>query len=524
MVSTAGTQGSRPRTLVTPMAVFRRALPFVAIAVLPVALMLPALAEPMARDEGVYFTVAMFDGLPYTTVFDHKPPLVYGWYKLALVISGGDASVEVVRVVAALHLSATALIVAWIGNMVGGRRLALASGVAMAVVVSNQYLQIDANTEAFMLPWVALSLGAMIMSVESSSRRWAFVSGAAIGVAMMTKSVAIANLALAAFALVWAAWSGVVEWRRCVEMIATALAGCALVVCMILSPWIVSGHLGEFWYANVTYNARYGDLPLVERLFSLTRVDNRVLTASLWFWVLGMAGVFSLLKRVGVREGLLLGALTGSLLGATLPGRAYPHYLIAAIPFAAIAAGIGALRILDSPTLKSRQLAGLVVALSMAASIPALGNVYLSSPETAHVIKYGNSAHAARAMHAEQVARAVRGASNEGDRVFEIGLDTQIFVLAHRQPATYFNRPIAAFAVEPSAYARTMRELYARPPDLIVDTARSEYVVYSRSHATATENVIDLASRYRAPIDAFIAERYDYIGAVEFAKIYRLKR
>ena len=135
--SIAARTQAHPRTL----AWRSLAVPLVvcAIALLPVLLSLPFLSEPMEQDEGVYFTVARH-GWPYGEVLDHKPPVVYGWSKLALVANGGDASIESVRMLAAVSLSIAALAVAWTAAALFGRKTGTIAGVLMGLSATNQYL------------------------------------------------------------------------------------------------------------------------------------------------------------------------------------------------------------------------------------------------------------------------------------------------------------------------------------------------------------------------------------------------
>jgi len=71
------------------------------MALLPVLLSLPFISEPLGRDQAVYFTVVQSGSMPYEKVFDHKPPLIYGWYALSMLFNHGQPSVQAANLLAA---------------------------------------------------------------------------------------------------------------------------------------------------------------------------------------------------------------------------------------------------------------------------------------------------------------------------------------------------------------------------------------------------------------------------------------
>jgi hypothetical protein len=89
-------------------------------------------------------------------------------------------------------------------------------------------------------------------------------------------------------------------------------------------------------------------------------------------------------------------------------------------------------------------------------------------------------------------------------------------------PATYHIRPLADAGVDPATFDRTMRELEAAPPELIVDSARLEMStgLLGRDAQTVT---IDAPEDMRARFDAFIEAHYELAARIEYAEIWRLR-
>ena len=132
---------------------------------------LPFVAEPLTIDEAMYFAVAQSDALPYVDVLDQKPPMVYAWYKLALVLGGGVASEEALRLLAASVLAVTGYCVYRLGRMAGGARIGVAAVWIFALLVANPVVVRDANTETFALLPFVLGLLAWTRGMQGS-KRW----------------------------------------------------------------------------------------------------------------------------------------------------------------------------------------------------------------------------------------------------------------------------------------------------------------------------------------------------------------
>ncbi len=492
------------------------------IVLLPLLFSMPFLGGPMERDEGVYFGMAMFDGLPYTAVFDHKPPLVYAWYELSLLITG-EPSIVAIRTLAALNLSATALAVTWCGWLLGGRRLGLLGGLAMALAVSNQYLQFEANTEVFTILPLTLSFGCFLRGVETERRHWLLLSGALLGIATMTKSVAILQYPALLFVLGSSLGGAGGEPRRLSRNALALTAGLASALALVVTPFVVSGHWHEFAYANIEYNYLYGEqVPFVDKLFAISEVHRQVLSGALWLWLLAAFGGFLVVtRRAEAGTASLLAVSVAAFVGASSTGRESPHYWVTIVPFAALLAAIAVERVMDTWHERRGHIAANALACVVLLSVLALTPLYVAGSDAAHLLKYERELGAERAVESAPIAAFIADHSEPGDRLFVLGGESQLYVLADRRPATYFTRPLAALTVDPATFERTMRELRAAPPYVFVDSARVDLKAADDVYVRTGES--DLSPTYRKQIDALLSEHYVYWATIEHAEIYLLR-
>jgi hypothetical protein len=194
-------------------------------------------------------------------------------------------------------------------------------------------------------------------------------------------------------------------------------------------------------------------------------------------------------------------------------------------PFAAICAAVTIERLLASwrSTRHRVHAEALLLALALP-SIFVVVPLYLVSADDAHLRKYAFEVNAQRAVENEELATQIASMTAPGDTIFNFGVESQLYVLSNREPATYYTRPLAALQSEPTTFDRTMAELRAAPPALIVDSARISIETSNAQGLAATGAAFDVDPRYRAPFDAFLRERYEFAGRVAYADVYILRR
>jgi hypothetical protein len=444
----------------------RRLMTLAASAVLVVAflLRLPALAEPIGIDQGIFITAGwgLRRGLAlYRDLWDQKPPGTHLTYLLGLVCFGGRATA-----IAWLDILATAgttLFLIDIGRRKAGWRVGFIAGAAFSFLALpagiyrlGGFLE-RAVPETFIALFISAAVWASVLSSGSSARgRFAMVAGVLIGAAAVYKPIA----------LVYSPIPLLVQWpdvdgRQRVRSAILLMAGVAVVPATALVWLAASGTLRDAWIAVVEYNRAYltyqsGLISLIDRFAH--EVVRRAKTEPLW--TLGTlacpVGVWRLL-RTGRLEPLFVVALAwwaAALLGAAANGiRLFNSYFIPSHPALALLAGT----LVSSPAHSRRSirlgLAGgalLLVCLvgwrgHFFAHAVAMTRVDVSawwSNETdapRYLERFGgykNGSYSARAN--AELAADVGSRTGPNDRIYIFGMAASVYFMAQRLPANRF--------------------------------------------------------------------------------------
>jgi hypothetical protein len=311
--------------------------------------------------------------------------------------------------------------------------------------------------------------------------------------------------------------------RLALRSAALFVAGAAVALMILVSPWFVAGRVQEFWFANVTYNLAYSEGDALDRLFAAARISDRVLIGGLWLWVLSAIGVAWLCaRRIEAGHAAVIACAAAAMAGASLTGREYAHYWVPLTPFLALLAATALLEIIDGWSSRRTSVAAAAIGCCGLISIVAVAEIYGADRDGAHLLKYNSAPAAVHDLAADELSAYVESHTLPRDRIFVFGVDSQPFAMAGRRPATYFTRPVAAFGVHGPSFERTMAELEAGPPKLILDTARTS-LDGAAGPGTVVEGEVDLAPEFREPFDRFVAEYYEYAGTVAYARVYVLK-
>jgi 4-amino-4-deoxy-L-arabinose transferase-like glycosyltransferase len=481
---------------------------------LPLLLYAPFIAEPFERDEGIYATIAqgLRNGrLPYRDFYEFKPPLIYGWYALSFALFGEDVASP--RLFAAASLAITTLLVVQAGRLLLGERRAYFTGGLFALSTGLAWLQFNANTEVFMLPFLAASLAAFAAGQRSGSAAWFVVAGATGGLAIMTKQVAAWNLLALAGAGLWLARRNGLTWRAALRPVAWLGLGWAATTLLVLLPFALTGTLGDFYEVCLRYGWLYtSKVALVTRLGGLGRLSLQLL-ATAPLVVAAAIGARGLIRAsVGGPAVVLLAWSAGSVLGVASSGRFFPHYFVHLLPALALLAAPAvddAWRRLRAGWRPSRPAVAAWALLSLPMLWFHLGVYLNTTPEGRHLAKFPD-AQARVSIQSRDLAAYVRGQTRPDEAVLNWGRESQLYFYAGRRPASRFlyDRP---FWLDPPTFEAAMRELRAAPPALILDSL-------------PPPGLDEPYEQYHPPAFlAFLAERYDYLGRVEFAEVYRLK-
>jgi 4-amino-4-deoxy-L-arabinose transferase-like glycosyltransferase len=481
------------------------------LCLLPILLYLPALNAPFERDESVYATIArglLHGQVPYRDLFDNKPPLVFGWYALSFVLFGEDEVAP--RLVAAVLLSLTTLALFAEARLLFSSRVAYLAAAAFSLSTGLPFVALNANTEAYMLLPMVASLLAFTIGIRSGRLWWFLAAGALGALSVMTKQVAVWNLAaLAVTAIVWGWHSRNPLIGRAAPLLFLA-AGSAAALALIATPFFAAGALGDLAYANLSYNGLYiAAVTLGDRILNLAAGGAIVFALAAPLLAAAAIGALKLLLRSKrALDHLLVAWAVASIAGVAMAGRFFPHYFLQAIPAAAVLAALLAFEYL--PGLGSRRVPRW--ALFGAATFTALAVVtnsalYLMPVRSEQRVAPDVLYHEQWAENSQLLGAYIAARTTPDDTIFNLGRESQIYFYADRRPAArYFYDYVYSYEAE-TVHA-TIDELRAAKPAYIIDSIQPP---------------LFQASDRPPEFERLLSEDYEYEGHLYFADLYRLK-
>lgn len=486
---------------------FNGGLIVAAVCALPLLLNFLLLTEPFDRDEGAYATIAagLFDGqLPYRDLFDHKPPLIYGWYALSFAVFGEFEWAP--RLMGGLVLSATAYLVYDSARILYSVRAAQAAALVFSLSTGVAVLEPAANVEPFLLLPLAGMLRLFLVRDGQSSSYLLFGAGLLGGLSLLTKEVAIWNVA-AVFGLIALSSQGR-RWPRSLAFVSGVLLPVAITA---FALWAL-GAASDAAYANVRYNMLYSSTVNLETKLQLAaRGIPTVLLFGAPIAAVAFAGFLSASRRRARADRVVLVWALASFLGVASTGRFLPHYFIQALPACGL---LAAALVADGIDWRSwgppRRRA--TIALATASVVFALAlnfRAYAGPGAFERQGAKGISEGGRNAFSNEEIGGYLRERTTSAERVWQAGRESGMYFSAGRQPAVpmFYDRP---FWLDPQTLEVTLAELRLTAPVYVVD-ALSSVEEYEADHPVV------LAIR------AFIAERYDFETEISYASIYRRK-
>jgi 4-amino-4-deoxy-L-arabinose transferase-like glycosyltransferase len=477
---------------------------------LPVLLYIPFMGAPFERDEGVYATIAqgLLDGqVPYRDLFDNKPPLVYGWYAFSFTLFG--ESVVAPRLIAALLLSATTFVIFSQARMIFPRGVAYGAAGAFAISTGLPFVALHANTEAYMIFPLVMSLVAFTAGVRDGRLGWFLLAGVFAGVAIMTKQVAMWNLlALAVLATFWTWRSLGLQWRSVVPA-ALLLAGATAVAAAVALPFAIVGALNDLYYANVSYNMLYVDaLSYGERAFNLAwGVGYFLLVAGPLVAGAFIGLMIVLRRRLWPADYLIVLWAVASVIGVASGGRFFPHYFLHLVPALAVLTAVAVYN--TARNWRQLRLTSPVVALILVLVVISVGaNAVLYVAPIPVQQRVAETVYEQRIWEEQSrsLAAYIQERTSPDDTIFNFGRESQLYFYSDRRPAVrYFYE--WAFWYNEKTFAETIEALREARPAYIIDSSR---VPEFNPHF----------ERYPAEFSDFLEQEYQYVGRIYFADVY----
>jgi 4-amino-4-deoxy-L-arabinose transferase-like glycosyltransferase len=295
--------------------------------VLLLVLRLPSLFEPhWYTDEAGYANVAfqMAHGkILFLTTWNNKPPLLFWLYQLGFGISGvSEFGIHLLST----FTEAVALGGTWVlaRQYLSPRRVWVAMLLAsffLAVPVFNGDLALPENFLIGATPWAMVAVLAALRS-EGRSRAvlWAALAGVIFATAILIQQTAFADLAAAGLVMLVTSPRG---WRLALT---TSLAA-GVVTAAVLTPFVVAAGLHNVLFFLVTGYSSYTSTSLHPSFVSLLSRAAAGLLLVVGAYVARKWSAEKLLPWVW---------LAAVLLAYGIPNRDYLHFLLPAVPAAAL--------------------------------------------------------------------------------------------------------------------------------------------------------------------------------------------
>jgi 4-amino-4-deoxy-L-arabinose transferase-like glycosyltransferase len=449
---------------------------------LGLAFRLGALRLPLDRDEGAYGTLARgwLDGLvPYRDLFDHKPPVIYGFYALATSLHVDE--VLAVRALSALLFAASLVLVFAIGRRVYGERAGALAALAFALIGNDFTLEaVRANTEQVMLPSLLASLYCALRADNGDRRlRWLFLCGAASGLAVLTKPVAVWPLLVLALHVSFmnqrpgGAKVPTLSPASSLLPPASVAAGASLPLAICTTYFAANGALDDFYASVVTFNSEY------VRYFwdngyrgQITDLSPLASPYAMLAFAAAFAG-FALPSTHRRGHALIVAWAAANLIGAKMGIRTFGHYFVPLLPGIALLSAafvevlIQTVRANGAP--RWQRYTPVAAAVILAAGWQARENVrfyFLDSPEEQVRREFGAQGELSFAQ-ADAVAGYVRSVTSPHDEILVLGMEPEVYYLSDRKPASRYLYALTLAFAETSL--QTVREDFAaRTPKLVV--------------------------------------------------------
>ncbi len=415
---------------------------------------------PLDRDEGIFGyagQVILNHGLPYRDVFEHKPPLVFYIYALALIFvsptpSGIHIFLQVYNFITLISLFFLAKV--YSKSSSAGYWTAFIYAMFSASPVIQGF---TASAENFMLLPITLSLLFAVLAVQKNNLVFSFISGFAGALACWTKqtaafSVLFVLLYLLAGPLSQKSGDKFKTSKRLFRLTGSWAAGAAAVSMSILLYFYFNGVFDEFIYWCFTHNWLYSGLVsssdkwamFFSKIISILKEDVVLIALGIFY------GFYSLLKKDG--KGLFISSFAiFSFLGA-VPGPAYTHYFAQIAPALSLAAGFGVLNLIHIvPSRPAKNLIIIAAAILILFVPPCVNPGYYFKQTPAEISRsiFGDNPF----PESRVIAKYIEQNSGPNDRVFIFGSEPQILLYARRKSATSY---VTMYPLMNTSYPRYM--------------------------------------------------------------------
>ncbi len=304
-------------------------------------------------DESTFILMgqSILDGhLPYTELWDLKPPLVFLFHACAIALLG--KSIVSVRIAGALCVAVTALFIYLTGKTLWNHHTGIL-GATLFIALST-LLPSGQATMSEHIATVPLVGALSLLITRRSTPRFLFLGGILMAIATLVRlNLAYVTIIVGFFAIVFT------EPPRSIGKVLKRglayAAGCFLVIILTFLPYAVTGRQQLWWASIVLAPLSYSSsqLSLLGTLREQVKYLGGVLFdirgtlfgLSMLVWLGGVAGCLTIAirwrntsrpKRLG--SAMLIVFLCGTAISILKSGAVQWHYLIQLVPFMALTA------------------------------------------------------------------------------------------------------------------------------------------------------------------------------------------
>lgn len=495
----------------------------------------PSISMPMWNvDESIHAAVTrvlLEGGLIYRDAIDQRTPLTY--YLFAGLFKFTGVSLPATRVMLVVFLGATGWLLASTVRRLHALSAGLVAALAFAAITSWSLEKGDlysAHTEWFVAFFTVLAAWLFWGRPSDPGRGWrSLATGTALGLAVLSKQVALLELAPPLVALLVLGLSGTLTRAQVARRIGLVLGGWLLTVGAVVGVLVLAGVGRDFLYYTWTYNVSiYGaEFTFQEKLLSIVPMGEHVLEVYPVLILSALGGAIWAFIRTTQLDAppaqrvvrghfsYLLAWIVVTIGETAAGGRGYNHYAFVFLPALCWAAALLPAAVISgwNHPLGRRwfiRLAGVALLAGMAysVSVPPL--------QARRVEPYG-------ADPALRVSAFVRANSTPADKLFVWGFNSDIYHYAERTPASRFvycsfltgmipwtNLDPAvdtAYAIVPGAMDDLLADLERSQPKFIIDCSVGPHrrfekypiVNFPRLNAWIERNYVEVESAIFVP-------------------------
>ena len=275
-------------------------------------------------DESTFILMSqsLIDGhLPYTELWDIKPPLIFVAYAMFILLFG--KSIVAVRFAGSLCVFLTSWFVYLIGKRLGGNSVGILAGVLSIIAASTLTFDAQATLSEHVAVAPLFAGLAVLITLKMSSKNL-FWGGLLLTVATMIRL----NLAYTVVAIgLWLVYVCFRSKAVNLQGIAAYCLGSFSIIFLTYFPYLITGNSGIWWNSVI----------LAPLSYSSSRVNfDLLLRVGLAFAI--AIGVWKALKSDRQREFVLLQvACLGTAISIIQGGSFHKHYFLQIFPFLALA-------------------------------------------------------------------------------------------------------------------------------------------------------------------------------------------